>query len=81
MAVSSGRPIVAFVALWCVACVAAAGKAKNVLFMVVDDGGFENSVWGNPVLPSPNLVALGKTQSCLGLSVCLSLVLSSRTNN
>ena len=30
----------------------------NILFFLVDDGGFESPVWGNPVISTPHISAL-----------------------
>eukprot|EP00946_MAST-07B_sp_MAST-7B-sp1_P004289 g4289.t1 len=35
-----------------------AAPAKNVLFFLVDDGGFESPVWGNTALSTPHISAL-----------------------
>ena len=36
------------------------GKTKNVLFLLVDDGGFELAPWGNRVTHTPNIHALAE---------------------
>jgi hypothetical protein len=35
-------------------------RAKGVLLIVADDAGFEGGVFGNPVIRTPNLDALGR---------------------
>ncbi len=35
-------------------------SSKGVLLMVADDAGFEAGVFGNPVVRTPNLDALGR---------------------
>jgi N-sulfoglucosamine sulfohydrolase len=41
------------------ACVAAVCKAtNNILFFLVDDGGFESPLWGNTVISTPHISAL-----------------------
>ena len=32
--------------------------SSNILFMLVDDGGFESPVWGNQAIRTPNIAAL-----------------------
>ena len=39
------------------------GPQRNILFMLVDDGGFESPVFGNNVSTTPNLVALARKGS------------------
>eukprot|EP00966_Prymnesium_polylepis_P027284 631134-Prymnesium_polylepis.1 len=35
-----------------------ASSSRNILFMLVDDGGFESPVWGNAAIRTPHIAAL-----------------------